>query len=181
MKRGIILARKHGGKELTALGPALPYHEQVARFKRDFQANGSGTHDKYEEVVLIPVEIGVSKRVRFVTADRAKEIADAHAKAQEAAAKTATTSAEVKALGADVAAARAQVEHFERALSLAEKNNEPETKAKNVKMLLECIESAKDELKRAHNALKKAEAKTQKADAEANAKAEAETPTESNK
>lgn len=178
MKRGIILTRKHGGKELTALGPALPYHEQVARFKKEFQSNHGAAHDKYEEVILVPVEPAAAKRVRFFTEKRAAEIAQAQTVAVEAFKAANALSDEIKSAMADVAAAQNKVEHFEKALLLTERNTDPETKAKNLQLLSDRIESAKAELKQAKAVLKKAEAKTNKADAKAESEAEAETPTQ---
>lgn len=179
MKRGIILTRKHGGKELTALSPALPYHEQVARFKKDFQAIVSGVHEKYEEAFLVPVEAAASKRVRFVTEKRAAELAETHANAQEQARKAAALSDEVKSAMANVADAKNTIAHFERALQSVEKqvvaDSQKETRAKNILELSERLNAAKAELESRENVLKK----IQKADAEAEAKAEAKTPTES--
>lgn len=182
MKTGIILTRKHGAKELLALGPSLPYHLQLEKFKKDFQANADGVHKEFEEVVLVPIEAGVAKRIRFTTAARAKEQAEIHARAVESAKTAATLSDDVKRAMADVADAGNQVEHFERALKSAEQNADKETRTKQVEQLSSRLETARENLKAAKAALdrvQKAEAKAKatepavsKPKAEAKAKAE---------
>lgn len=104
MKRGIIIARKHGSSAMEALGPAEPYPTVTAQFKKDFQAR-NGIHEVYAEAWLCPIEH--SKRVPLQTKKQAEEAAAAHKRAQDAANKAAAE-AKAKADGQPVSKPKAE-------------------------------------------------------------------------
>lgn len=106
MKLGLIVTRDKGSVDRRANGPAVPYHEALARFKKDFQSV-NGIHETIEEAWLVPLDY--AKRVRLVTKKQADEAAKAQAKIEAEAKAKAEQSAKPKAK-ADAKAEQSQTE-----------------------------------------------------------------------